>query len=474
MRTGRAICVHMRAARTRGHAAAPSGTSHQLALLPERRAPTTLHVFDFDQTLVNTPDVETGKQQWLRLHGSPWPHAGWWGRPESLDARLTSTPGPALGAYRDAVADSTAVVVLLTGRRAHMAAGVALHAARHGCGLAHQVLLNDTPHETLLFKQLVLCRLVEQYSTVSSVHIYEDREPHAESFTALGTSPPFASLQWRVHLVTSPTYGGGGVMQRQWPRPRAGSEAAALPCGPADAAGTASAQSVASDEAGVLHLMADETEAPPSLGGGDAAPGGQPRRRASSGGETVQRALPHYELLHYLRLTVPLPEKLAAAVPLEWRAAKATRDGTWPPAHVTIITAAELKALGITNQAARAKLWTLVRQARTGPVSVVGLGCAVDAEDAAACAFAVVECPPARWLRRQLGLPPHEAHITLGFDSHDVHDVRKGRNALLSPPTDAGWGTGQAATAAMAAALQRRVKKLRGQIAKQQTGAAAA
>ena len=295
-----------------------------------------------------------------------------------------------------------------------------------------------------------------------------------ESFTALGTSPPFASLQWRVHLVTSPTYGGGGVVQRQWPRPRAGSEAAALPCGPADAAGTASAQSVASDEAGVLHLMADETEAPPSLGGGDAAPGGQPRRRASSGGETVQRALPHYELLHYLRLNVPLPEKLASAVPLEWRAAKATRDGTWPPAHVTIITAAELKALGITNQAARAKLWTLVRQARTGPVSVVGLGCAVDAEDAAACAFAVVECPPARWLRRQLGLPPHEAHITLGFDSHDVHDVRKGRNALLSPPTDAGWGTGQAATAAMAAALQRRVKKLRGQIAKQQTGAAAA
>ena len=94
--------------------------------------PNVLHVFDFDQTLVNTPDVEDGKLQWLRLHGSPWPHAGWWGRPESLDARLTSTPGPALGAYRDAVTDTTAVVVLLTGRRAHMAAGVALHAARHG------------------------------------------------------------------------------------------------------------------------------------------------------------------------------------------------------------------------------------------------------------------------------------------------------------------------------------------------------
>jgi hypothetical protein len=182
--------------------------------------------------------------------------------------------------------------------------------------------------------------------------------------------------------------------------------------------------------------------------------------------------LPHYELLHYLRLNVPLPEKLAAAVPLEWRASKATRDGAWPPAHVTIVTAAEMKTLGITSQAARAKLWTLVRQARTGPVSVVGLGCAVDMDDAAACAFAVVECPPARWLRRQLGLPPHEAHITLGFDSHDVHDVRKGRNALLSPPTEAGWGTGQAATAAMAAALQRRVKKLRNQAAKQQAEAA--
>lgn len=433
--------------------------------------PNVLHVFDFDQTLVNTPDVEDGKLQWLRLHGSPWPHAGWWGRPESLDARLTSTPGPALGAYRDAVTDTTAVVVLLTGRRAHMAAGVALHAARHGVCAAHQVLLNDSPHDTLLFKQLVLRRLVEQYSAVRAVHIYEDREPHAESFTALGRTPPFSSLQWTVHLVTSPTYGSGAnaAAVRQWPRPRAGSDAASLPRG--GAPDTAAAQT--SDEAGVLHLMADEAEAPPSAGGADGAQSTQPRRRASSDGETAQRALPHYELLHYLRLNVPLPEKLAAAVPLEWRAAKATRDGAWPPAHVTIVTAAEMKTLGITNQAARAKLWTLVRQARTGPLSVVGLGCAVDMADGAACAFAVVECPPARWLRRQLGLPPHEAHITLGFDSHDVHDVRKGRNALLSPPTEAGWGTGQAATAAMAAALQRRVKKLRSQAAKQQANAAA-
>ena len=168
MRTGRAVCLHMRAGRTRGRAAA-AAPSCGLSLLPERNVPNVLHVFDFDQTLVNTPDVEDGKLQWLRLHGSPWPHAGWWGRPESLDARLTSTPGPALGAYRDAVTDTTAVVVLLTGRRAHMAAGVALHAARHGVCAAHQVLLNDSPHDTLLFKQLVLRRLVEQYSAVRAV-----------------------------------------------------------------------------------------------------------------------------------------------------------------------------------------------------------------------------------------------------------------------------------------------------------------
>jgi hypothetical protein len=44
-----------------------------------------LSFYDFDSTLVDSPLPETGKEQWAQHYGEPYPHAGWWGRPQSLD-----------------------------------------------------------------------------------------------------------------------------------------------------------------------------------------------------------------------------------------------------------------------------------------------------------------------------------------------------------------------------------------------------
>ena len=55
-----------------------------------------LHVWDFDGTLVNTPVPDTGRAQYERETGHPWPHRGWWGRAESLEPPLTWEPGPAM------------------------------------------------------------------------------------------------------------------------------------------------------------------------------------------------------------------------------------------------------------------------------------------------------------------------------------------------------------------------------------------
>lgn len=446
------------------HKQSSNAFARSAVALPERSSPSTLHVFDLDQTLVNTPGPEEGRVQWHRATGRPWGWTGWWGRPESLDARLDSTPGPALHAYTRAVQDSSAVVVVLTGRRAHLLSAVLVHASRHGCDAAHHFLMNDTPLETLPFKTQTLKRLVAQYSSVRSVHIYEDRQPHAEAFSALGaSSPEFAHLaSWDVHLVVQPSAEATSVTPTsqaavpgeasRWPRPRVSS-----PLSPG--LDVEALRMEDGDDTGVFHTMD--------------TPDAETKRRASS---ALQRPLPHFELLHYLRLNVALPEEMAAAVPPQWRAAKVTRDGEWPPAHVTIATSAELKQLGMNNTASRARLWALVRQARTGPVTIVGLGCAVDPQGSgAACTFAVVDCPPCRWLRRQLGLPPNDAHITLGFDGNDVHDgVRKGRNALLQPPANqTSWGTGPSAIDAMAAALQRRVNKLRSRASKAKADAEA-
>jgi hypothetical protein len=143
--------------------ASAEGVQPPLRPLPPRAAPATLHVFDFDQTLVDTALPEAGAAAWLAATGTPWAWRGWWGRPESLSALLPSRPGPAVGAYRAAAADDAAVVALLTGRRAHLASAVRACLAAHGIDALHAERYNDSPLETVAFKTRALremCRRV--------------------------------------------------------------------------------------------------------------------------------------------------------------------------------------------------------------------------------------------------------------------------------------------------------------------------
>jgi hypothetical protein len=49
---------------------------------------TRLCAFDFDATLMNTPEKETGQRFWSYKMGMPFKYQGWWGRPESLDMNV--------------------------------------------------------------------------------------------------------------------------------------------------------------------------------------------------------------------------------------------------------------------------------------------------------------------------------------------------------------------------------------------------
>jgi len=44
-----------------------------------------LAIFDFDGTLIDSPEKEEGKKVWTENMGQPYSHKGWWGRKESLD-----------------------------------------------------------------------------------------------------------------------------------------------------------------------------------------------------------------------------------------------------------------------------------------------------------------------------------------------------------------------------------------------------
>lgn len=47
-----------------------------------------LAIYDFDGTLMNTPEKEEGKEIWKEKTGEEYPHRGWWGRRESLNTNI--------------------------------------------------------------------------------------------------------------------------------------------------------------------------------------------------------------------------------------------------------------------------------------------------------------------------------------------------------------------------------------------------
>lgn len=77
-----------------------------------------LAVYDFDGTLMDSPEPETGKQIWKEKTGQEYPHQGWWGRKESLDTDVFDIkPFPKiLGKLKADMADPDTTTIILTSR----------------------------------------------------------------------------------------------------------------------------------------------------------------------------------------------------------------------------------------------------------------------------------------------------------------------------------------------------------------------
>jgi hypothetical protein len=74
--------------------------------------------FDFDGCIMNSPKPEEGKAYYEKVHGTPYPHIGWWARKESLCMdTFDIQPFPAVDkVLRFAMADPYSRAILLTSR----------------------------------------------------------------------------------------------------------------------------------------------------------------------------------------------------------------------------------------------------------------------------------------------------------------------------------------------------------------------
>ena len=74
--------------------------------------------YDFDGTLIDSPEPLEGKPIWEKYYNTKYPHKGWWGRKESLDTdAFDIKPFPnILAKLRDDMADPDTTTIILTSR----------------------------------------------------------------------------------------------------------------------------------------------------------------------------------------------------------------------------------------------------------------------------------------------------------------------------------------------------------------------
>lgn len=207
----------------------PQNFSTALGLHRKAGPITTLHIFDFDGTLVNTPGPEEGKRKYFEATGNVM-KGGWWGRAESLSPPVVESPCPPSLAIRSVfnkmeevmTRSQTEVGVVVTGRITPLREYVVriLHELCRSCenetvasgqSFLHPDAVMTHPGgrpSTLDFKQDIVKVLLTSEPLVrcdmKELHIWEDRKEHAEFFaTVLADKVRVATggVETTVHFV---------------------------------------------------------------------------------------------------------------------------------------------------------------------------------------------------------------------------------------------------------------------------------
>lgn len=210
----------------------PQGLSAALGLGHKTGPITSLHVFDFDGTLVRTPGPVEGKARYQAETGQKW-KGGWWGRKESLAPPIVPSPCPSeyvihtvFNELEEVITHSeTAVGVVVTGRIKPLRSNVlrilddiCVASKNDTVPEGRSFLMHDAVFThpggrmtTLEYKQALFHMLLTEEplskSPVSELHIWEDRKEHAEVFATDFTDAlqNTTGVNTTVHYITPET-----------------------------------------------------------------------------------------------------------------------------------------------------------------------------------------------------------------------------------------------------------------------------
>lgn len=189
----------------------------------------TLHIYDFDGTLFNTPEPTHGHDEYQQKTGRPFPVGYWWDRHESLDANVFHiSEGPAYQDFwkstkkqqqqpqpqqedeedKEEDEQDKICTLMMTGRSFRLRASVLRIMNRHGMRPLFSIFkpLNYR-NSTLSYKQEALKQLIALFPNVKRICLWEDRIEHAKQFRLMQLRNEVLglSVQMTVHHVTPAT-----------------------------------------------------------------------------------------------------------------------------------------------------------------------------------------------------------------------------------------------------------------------------
>jgi hypothetical protein len=170
---------------------------------------TKIKVFDFDGTLVDTPLPDAGKEIHQQKTGKPWPHTGWWSKPESLDLDVFEMPvvQSVVKSYTEEKGKPDTLMVMMTGRLPKLSTEVET-ILRHK-GLTFDKHIYNMGGATVDSKVKSLDKLLIEYPNVVDIEMWDDRVAHIPTFEAWGDKQKGAGrlTNFLVNLVPTSHHG---------------------------------------------------------------------------------------------------------------------------------------------------------------------------------------------------------------------------------------------------------------------------
>jgi len=147
---------------------------------------TKISIFDFDGTLMATPEPETGMKIYKEKTGKDWPFQGWWGRNESLDMDIFDIKpiSSVIADYNKERVKPNTRVIMMTGRIPKNADYVEKILNKYN--ITFDEYIYKKASDTLSFKINKLEEMLKSYSKLKEIEIWEDRVLHSKAFEEWG------------------------------------------------------------------------------------------------------------------------------------------------------------------------------------------------------------------------------------------------------------------------------------------------